>query len=90
MVLEICYLLADIAIFAVGVNSESVEDIRFLSDISGDIQAPEKQMLGYDYFLSPNLHALQTIYDIVSSGVCRKPKLRKYIGPSRIHMVSQT
>ena len=36
-----------------------------------------QQKLGYDYFTAPSFQSLNTMFDIVTSGICRNPEPRK-------------
>ena len=65
-----------IAVFAVGITDLIDED--FLAAISGDIMVPTgQQRLGYDYFTAPSFQSLNTMFDIVSAGICREPVARE-------------
>ena len=56
---------------SVGITNEVNED--FLAAISGDIGMPNgQQVLGYDYFKSPDFQTLNSILETVSQGICTR------------------
>ena len=66
-------LFADVGLFAIGITSEINE--QFLAAISGDVGVTNgQQVLGYDYFKSPDFQALDSILDIVSDRICKRPE----------------
>ena len=64
-------LFSDVGLFAIGITNQINE--QFLAAISGDVGVTNgQQVLGYDYFNSPDFQALDSILETVSEGICKR------------------
>ena len=64
-------LFSDVGLFAIGITNQINE--QFLAAISGDVGVTNgQQVLGYDYFKSPDFQALDSILETVSEGICKR------------------
>ena len=77
-------IVTDIGLFSVGITN--LIDDEFLAAISGDIGVTNgNQVLGYDYFKAPDFQALDSMLDIVTTGICENPKPSKYFKSCIFH-----
>ena len=66
-------LFADVGLFAIGITNEINE--QFLAAISGDVGVTNgQQVLGYDYFKSRDFQVLDSILEMVSDRICKRPE----------------